>query len=132
MPLLDEVEPGYRPISGNISYSSTSEPYMKAYRWNASKWNKTSLSPSYWRPERVVLDGDSVSSYVYSRAMGMDLTTKTSFAFRTVDGKKELVFTNVGEGQGATFVNVGLFTNPHPSVGLDKYSFVLSYEGEVK
>ena len=132
MPLLDEVEPGYKPISGNISYSSTSEPYMKAYRWNASKWNKTSLSPSYWRPERVVLDGDSVSSYVYSRAMGMDLTTKTSFVFRTVDGKKELVFTNVGEGQGAGFVNVGLFTNPQPSVGLDKYSFVLSYEGEVK
>ena len=105
---------------------------MKAYRWNASKWNKTALSPSYWRPERVVLDGDSVSSYVYCRAMGMDLTTKTSFVFRTVDGKKELVFTNVGEGQGAGFVNVGLFTNPEPFVGLDKYSFVLSYAGEVQ
>ena len=42
------------------------------------------------------------------------------------------MFTHVAEGQGATLVNVGLFTNPEPSVGLDKYSFVLSYEGEVK
>ena len=62
----------------------------------------------------------------------MNLYTKTQFSFRYRDGKKELVFYNAGEGSSAGFVNIGLFTNPEPSSGLDKYSFVLTkIEGEV-
>ena len=126
MPLIDDTLPSYAPIEGNIKYSDTSKEFMKAYRWNAKKWNKTTMSPSEWRPESTEIVGDSVTSIVYSKAMGMNLYTKTQFSFRYVDGKKELVFTNKGEGANAGFVNMGLFTNKNPSPGLDKYSFVLT------
>ena len=127
MPLIDDSLPGYVPIVGNIKYSNTSEEYMRAYRWNAKKWNTTSMAPSAWRPQSTTINGDSVTSLVYSKAIGMDLYTKTQFTFRMKDGKKELVFYNAGEGSNAGFVNIGLFTNKNPSPGLDKYSFVLSF-----
>ena len=90
------------------------------------------MAPSEWKPQSTVINGDSVTSLVYSKAVGMNLYTKTQFSFRYRDGKKELVFYNAGEGSSAGFVNIGLFTNPEPSSGLDKYSFVLiKIEGEV-
>ncbi|MGN1163745.1 MAG: hypothetical protein ACI4S4_02945, partial [Candidatus Ornithospirochaeta sp.] len=130
MPLIDEVDPDYEPITSPVKYNSQDKGYMKAYRWNAKKWNKTNMSPSEWKPERTVTEGNSVTSYVYSKAMGMSLSTKTSFTFQEIGGKKSLVFTNKGDGTKADFVNIGLFTNKEPSPGLDKYSFVLSYIGE--
>lgn len=126
MPLVDDSLPGYEPITASIKFSDTSKEYMKAYRWNAKKWNKTSMSPSEWRPESTSVNGDSVTSLVYSKALGMNLTTRTQFTFRYRDGKKELVFYNAGEGNSSNFVNMGLFTNPNPSPGLDKFSFVLT------
>ena len=127
MPLIDDSLSDFVPIEGNIKYSNTSEEYMRAYRWNAKKWNTTSMAPSAWRPQSTTINGDSITSLVYSKAIGMDLYTKTQFTFRYRDGKKELVFYNAGEGSNAGFVNIGLFTNKNPSPGLDKYSFVLSY-----
>ena len=132
MPLIDDSLPGFTPIQGNIKYKDESQEYMKAYKWNAKKWNTTTMSPSEWRPESSVVNGDSVTSLVYSKALGMNLYTKTQFTFRYREGKKELVFYNAGEGTTANFVNVGLFTNKNPSPGLDKYSFVLTkMEGEI-
>ena len=130
MPLLDEVDPGYEPLSAPIKYSSQDKGYMKAYRWNAKKWNKTTMSPSEWKPERSETEGNSFTSYVYSKAIGMSLSTKTTFSFQESGGKKSLVFRNMGDGANANFVNVGLFTNREPSPGMDKYSFVLSKVGE--
>lgn len=132
MPLIDDSLPGFTPIQGNIKYKDESQEYMKAYKWNAKKWNTTTMSPSEWRPESSVVNGDSVTSLVYSKALGMNLYTRTQFTFRYREGKKELVFYNAGEGTTANFVNVGLFTNKNPSPGLDKYSFVLTkMEGEI-
>ena len=132
MPLIDDSLSSYVPIEGNIKYRDESEEFMKAYKWNAKKWNKTAMAPSEWKPQNTVINGDSVTSLVYSKAVGMNLYTKTQFSFRYRDGKKELVFYNAGEGSSAGFVNIGLFTNPEPSSGLDKYSFVLTkIEGEV-
>ena len=132
MPLIDDSLSSYVPIEGNIKYRDESEEFMKAYKWNAKKWNKTAMAPSEWKPQSTVINGDSVTSLVYSKAVGMNLYTKTQFSFRYRDGKKELVFYNAGEGSSAGFVNIGLFTNPEPSSGLDKYSFVLTkIEGEV-
>ena len=132
MPLIDDSLPGFTPILGNIKYKDESQEYMKAYKWNAKKWNTTTMSPSEWRPESSVVNGDSVTSLVYSKALGMNLYTRTQFTFRYREGKKELVFYNAGEGTTANFVNVGLFTNKNPSPGLDKYSFVLTkMEGEI-
>lgn len=132
MPLIDDSLSSYVPIEGNIKYRDESEEFMKAYKWNAKKWNKTAMAPSEWKPQSTVINGDSVTSLVYSKAVGMNLYTKTQFSFRYRDGKKELVFYNAGEGSNAGFVNIGLFTNPEPSPGLDKYSFVLTkIEGEV-
>ena len=132
MPLIDDSLSSYVPIEGNIKYRDESEEFMKAYKWNAKKWNKTAMAPSEWKPQSTVINGDSVTSLVYSKAVGMNLYTKTQFSFRYRDGKKELVFYNAGEGSSAGFVNIGLFTNPEPSPGLDKYSFVLTkIEGEV-
>ena len=132
MPLIDDSLSSYVPIEGNIKYRDESEEFMKAYKWNAKKWNKTSMAPSEWKPQSTTINGDSVTSLVYSKAVGMNLYTKTQFSFRYREGKKELVFYNAGEGSSAGFVNIGLFTNPEPSPGLDKYSFVLTkIEGEV-
>ena len=132
MPLIDDSLSSYVPIEVNIKYRDESEEFMKAYKWNAKKWNKTAMAPSEWKPQSTVINGDSVTSLVYSKAVGMNLYTKTQFSFRYRDGKKELVFYNAGEGSSAGFVNIGLFTNPEPSSGLDKYSFVLTkIEGEV-
>ena len=132
MPLIDDSLSSYVPIEGNIKYRDESEEFMKAYKWNAKKWNKTSMAPSEWKPQSTTINGDSVTSLVYSKAVGMNLYTKTQFSFRYREGKKELVFYNAGEGSSAGFVNLGLFTNPEPSPGLDKYSFVLTkIEGEV-
>ena len=132
MPLIDDSLASYVPIEGNIKYRDESEEFMRAYKWNAKKWNKTSMTPSEWKPQSSTIDGDSVTSLVYSKAVGMNLYTKTQFTFRYRDGKKELVFYNAGEGSNGGFVNIGLFTNPTPSPGLDKYSFVLTkIEGEV-
>ena len=132
MPLIDDSLSSYVPIEGNIKYRDESEEFMKAYKWNAKKWNKTAMAPSEWKPQSTVINGDSVTSLVYSKAVGMNLCTKTQFSFRYRDGMKELVFYNAGEGSSAGFVNIGLFTNPEPSSGLDKYSFVLTkIEGEV-
>ena len=132
MPLIDDSLSSFVPIEGNIKYRDESEEFMKAYKWNAKKWNKTAMAPSEWKPQSTVINGDSVTSLVYSKAVGMNLYTKTQFSFRYRDGKKELVFYNAGEGSSAGFVNIGLFTNPEPSSGLDKYSFVLTkIEGEV-
>lgn len=132
MPLIDDSLSSYVPIEGNIKYRDESEEFMKAYKWNAKKWNKTAMSPTEWKPQNTAINGDSVTSLVYSKAVGMNLYTKTQFSFRYIDGKKELVFYNAGEGSSAGFVNIGLFTNPEPSPGLDKYSFVLTkIEGEV-
>ena len=132
MPLIDDSLSSYVPIEGNIKYRDESEEFMKAYKWNAKKWNKTAMAPSEWKPQNTVINGDSVTSLVYSKDVGMNLYTKTQFSFRYRDGKKELVFYNAGEGSSAGFVNIGLFTNPEPSSGLDKYSFVLTkIEGEV-
>ena len=132
MPLIDDSLSSYVPIEGNIKYRDESEEFMRAYKWNAKKWNKTSMAPSEWKPQSTTINGDSVTSLVYSKAVGMNLYTKTQFSFRYREGKKELVFYNAGEGSSAGFVNIGLFTNPEPSPGLDKYSFVLTkIEGEV-
>ena len=121
-PLIDESS-GESAPSSFIPYSSTSQPYMRAYRWNESKWNTTSIKPSSWKPSSTNTEGDKVISYVDSKAFVGTVSTMTVFEFDVTDGAPVLVFTNQGYGSKAAFVNMGLFQNPDsPS---SPYSFTL-------
>ena len=59
--------------------------------------------------------------------MKTDANTNTSWTFRETNGKPEIVFRNEGEG----LAKIGMFKNPAPQAGLDEWSFLLSYAGEV-
>lgn len=115
-----------------IPYKNNTEPYQIGYRWNESKWNATgTIHPSKWLPDHDDISGDTVVSYTWSWAIVGQLTTKTNFTFRVKDGKPQLVFRNAGEGSGASTVNMGLFKNPDPESGTDKFTFVLDRIGSV-
>lgn len=115
-----------------IPYKNNTEPYQIGYRWNESKWNATgTIHPSKWLPDHDDISGDTVVSYTWSWAIVGQLTTKTNFTFRVQDGKPQLVFRNAGEGSGASTVNMGLFKNPDPESGTDKFTFVLDRIGSV-
>lgn len=119
--------------SSFIPYKNNAKPYEKGYRWNESKWNATgSLHPLSWKPaQEDEITGDAIVSYMNSKTFAGTLLTKTNFTFRENDGRPQLVFRNAGEGSGANTVNIGLFKNPQPGEGEDKFTFTLDRIGDI-
>ena len=131
MPLFREGDPTPTEF---ISYSENDTHYKQAYHWNEMKWNATGkIHPSAWLPDsdRDSFGPDTRTSYTLSKALGT-LTTKTDFTFRVEDGKPQVVFRNAGDGKNANTVNIGLFKNPEPEKGTDKFTFVLDRIGSVE
>ncbi len=130
MPLIDPYSDTTAP-TGYIPYSSDTQSYEKAYRWNEQKWNTTSMTPSKWKVGTApTADAMLQNSYVVvmnTIAMGMTLETTTSFTYKMIDGQQYLLFSNKGTGTKAGFVNLGLYKNPSPNTALgeDSYTYAL-------
>ena len=117
---------------GTISYASGNNHYQIGYRWNEAKWNTTTQKPSKWMPTQNIIEGDKITSYCDSWPFIGKVSTKTEFSFQVTDGKPQLRFRNAGDGPKAGFVNIGLFSNPSPAPGTDKFTFVLDRIGSVE
>ena len=129
MPLFESTE---EIPSENISYADGDKHFQIGYRWNEAKWNTTTQKPSEWYPVKNDIEGDHIASYCDSWPMIGKVSTKTNFDFRVKDGKPQLVFRNAGDGPKAGFVNLGLFKNPAPEPGTDKFTYVLNRIGSVE
>lgn len=81
------------------------------YRFNAGKFNTTSITPSKWKVKLLVRDGHTGSCIVESKA-GLAVKTENSFKLRynSSKGRMELAFTMDGSGVASW----GLFYNPAP------------------
>lgn len=117
MPLVDPVlDTTYVP-GQEVEYKDTSQSYMLTYRWNAGKWNSSSMSPSSWKIDKGPLDFPSLikrdiyKAQVVSKAVGASLITTSISEFMMVDGEKYMLFSNSGSG----IVNSNLYKNPSPN-----------------
>ena len=117
--------------AGTISYANGNMHYQIGYRWNEGKWNTTTKKPSKWKPGENIIDGDKITSLCDSWPVIGQVSTKTDFTFRVEDGKPQVVFRNAGDGPKAGFVNLGLFQNPSPEPGTDKFTFILDRIGSI-
>lgn len=126
LPLIDDTfQPGETMPEGMIPYYS-SESYARSYRWNAGKWNTTSMSPAKWRIADTAVSADAYRTTVNSSLAGSssELPTDTSWTFSTDEnGDPVLYFKNYSSNM---LVSMGLYTNPDfKSEGVDKNTFLL-------
>lgn len=103
-----EIEP-----SGGYQWHDWNEDSTIAdnYRFNAGKFNTTSITPSEWKVKSLVRDGHTGSCIVESKA-GLTVKTENNFTLRynSSKGRMELAFTMNGNGVASW----GLFYNPAP------------------
>ena len=90
-----------------------SSPVCEAYRVNAGLFNTSSMTPSKWKVSRIVIDYDSCSAYIQTSALGLNVSTVTSYAFSIEDGEQLVRFSTEGSG----IVGSLLFKNPNPGEG---------------
>ncbi len=126
LPLIDNsYQSGETMPEGMIPYSS-SQGYAQSYRWNAGKWNTTSMSPAKWRIADTVVSADTYKTTVNSSLAGSssELPTDTSWTFSTDEnGDPVLYFKNYSS---SLLVAMGLYTNPDfKAEGVDKNTFLL-------
>ncbi|MDD2232617.1 MAG: hypothetical protein PHO44_07770 [Sphaerochaetaceae bacterium] len=93
------------------------------YRSNASKFNKTSLTPAKWIISEMVVTAARYRSSVNSKAFMFTVNTTTDYWFRINEdsNQRELVFVLDGDGLCKT----GMFFNPAPPAEGKAY-YVLS------
>ena len=144
LPLIDSKET----ITEKIDFKNPGkyESENTSYQWNYEKWSTMSATINFWYPCAMEKSGSSyvqktgkenlnyrdyvltnVTTNASALFMKTDANTNTSWTFRETNGKPEIVFRNEGEG----LASIGMFKNPAPQVGLDEWSFLLSYAGEV-
>lgn len=132
MPLIDPAVDTDVPTDF-IPYTDDSTDYEKAYRWNEAKWNTTTMHPDKWKiktaPTADAMKKNIFTTVVNTVALGMTLSTTTTFEFRMYNGTPQLLFTNKGSG----FATLGLYQNPAPNTaaGEGKNTFALKFVGEV-
>ncbi len=132
LPLIDDsYSSGESMPDGMISYQSD-ESYAQAYRWNAGKWNKTSMSPAKWRIADYSIGSDVFKTTVNSTLSGSssELPTETTWTFKEdSSGSPVLYFKNYSS---SLLVSMGLYTNPnYEAEGIDKYTFLLKRIADV-
>jgi hypothetical protein len=124
MPLIDSKELSKDFI--DLNYDSN---FARAYKWNEKKWNTTEMHPSGWKVSGISTDEKIklgiYSTIVTSKTAFFDVQTLTKFQLREKNGMQELIFVNKGYGTYAQLVDVGVFVNPSPEEGYDKYTFIL-------
>lgn len=143
LPLIDSKET----ITEKIDFKNPGkyESENTSYQWNYEKWSTMSATINFWYPCAMEKSGSSYiqtsskenlnyRDYVLTNVttnatsiIPVDANTNTSWTFRETNGKPEIVFRNEGEG----LAKIGMFKNPAPQAGLDEWSFLLSYAGEV-
>ena len=144
LPLIDSKET----ITEKIDFKNPGkyESENTSYQWNYEKWSTMSATINFWYPCAMEKSGSSyvqktgkenlnyrdyvltnVTTNASALFMKTDANTNTSWTFRETNGKPEIVFRNEGEG----LASIGMFKNPAPQAGLDEWSFLLSYAGEV-
>ena len=144
LPLIDSKET----ITEKIDFKNPGkyEPENTSYQWNYEKWSTMSATINFWYPCAMEKSGSSyvqktgkenlnyrdyvltnVTTNASALFMKTDANTNTSWTFRETNGKPEIIFRNEGEG----LASIGMFKNPAPQAGLDEWSFLLSYAGEV-
>lgn len=132
LPLIDDsYSSGESMPDGMIPYQSD-ESYAQAYRWNAGKWNKTSMSPAKWRIADYSIGSDVFKTTVNSTLSGSssELPTETTWTFKEdSSGNPVLYFKNYSS---SLLVSMGLYTNPdYETEGVDKYTFLLKRIADV-
>lgn len=144
LPLIDSKET----ITEKIDFKNPGkyESENTSYQWNYEKWSTMSATINFWYPCAMEKSGSSyvqktgkenlnyrdyvltnVTTNASALFMKTDANTNTSWTFRETNGKPEIIFRNEGEG----LASIGMFKNPAPQAGLDEWSFLLSYAGEV-
>ncbi len=100
-------------ISGTwMDYDDTS-PAGIAYRENAERFNKSSITPSRWRVDSINIDFDTVTVTIQTTAFGITVTTETSYSLYMENGNAMMDFQTTGSG----IADAVLFKNPNPDEG---------------
>ena len=84
-----------------------------AYRTNAELFNKSPFVPSRWRVDRIEIDYDATSAYIQTSALGITVTTVSSYHLYMEDGNAVMAF----ETRGSGIADSVLFKNPNPGEG---------------
>ena len=115
--------------------------YVKAYVWNNTKWNSSTMKPSSFVIKESEIEKDKITAYVDSTALGSTVTTTTEFEFLDRgDGTHYMRFYNrITANDGGFLGGIAQTTgnnmlrknpDPDPTLGEDgQYTFYL--EGTV-